>query len=333
MINKIIYLIVTYVSLNSLIHIIAIPAILVGRAQKAAEFVKHLMTKLISNLYTNGFNSNINISGNFKKVENKVNIIIGNHISTLDWGACLTTLNRLNIKKYYYFLKKDNLNIPSIGYLFAADNDLLVDQKWKTDENIIERKIDNIKEGNIIIFPEGTRFSEKKYKKGVEFSKQNNLPIYDYTMVPRTKGIWKLISYLKKKNKLGNVYDFTFIIPDFLKKNAYFKDVFIKDVGDTYVNIHKVKLPEDRIINNIDTFKKWFFNFWIEKNNRIKNFRSYKYNLYKPDFEVSEYIITVFSIIAFIFLVKKFKLPYVIITFLISYIFIYVKCNSKKKVK
>jgi lysocardiolipin and lysophospholipid acyltransferase len=329
MINKLIYLLVTYISLNSLIHIIAIPSILIGKTRQAAEFIKVLMTKLVSNLYTNGFNSDIYISGEYKKIKNKVNIIIGNHISTLDWGACLTTLNRLGIEKYYYFLKKGNLNIPSIGYLFAADNDLLVDQKWKTDENIIEKKIDNINEGTIIIFPEGTRFNEKKYKKGVEFSKANNLPIYDYTMVPRTKGIWKLISYLKKKNKLGNVYDFTFIIPDFLKKNAFFKDVFIKNVGDTYVNIHKVKLPNDKVINDINIFKQWFFKFWVGKNNRIGNYKKYNYSLYKPEIGVSEYILTAFSIITFVFLVKKFKHIYVIITFLVSYIFIFVKCHMK----
>ena len=84
MINKLIYLLVTYISLNSLIHIIAIPSILIGKTRQAAEFIKVLMTKLVSNLYTNGFNSDIYISGEYKKIKNKEKIIKKNHISTLD---------------------------------------------------------------------------------------------------------------------------------------------------------------------------------------------------------------------------------------------------------
>ena len=60
---------------------------------------------------------------------------------------------------------------------------------------------------------------EQKLKEGNEFSKKNNLPIYENLMVPKSKGLWFIIKHLKKLNKLGRIWDATIILSKFIKKS------------------------------------------------------------------------------------------------------------------
>lgn len=303
-----------------------LPCQFLGLGSKSTQLVKSIGKNIISCIYTYGYESKIKINGEMENPgENKINIIIGNHISSLDWGIVLGILDKFNIDNWYYVIKRSQINVPSFGALFGFDHDIKVKKKWLDDQSHFEKQIDKIKSGNIIIFPAGTRFTLKKHKKAIEFSKKNNIPVYDNLLVPRTKGLWKIISYLEKNNRLANIYDFTFVIPKFLKKELFLNKILETNLGDTYAIIRKINTPNKIYLNDMVSFKKWIFKFWKEKDNLINNLNKYEFVEYKPNLKSSNYIMIIFCLVLTIFLLIKFKFKYILITYLLSYLIIYLK--------
>lgn len=301
-----------------------LPCQFIGLGSKSTQLVKSIGKNIISYIYTYGYESKIKINGKIKNPEsNKINIIIGNHISSLDWGIVLGILDKFNINDWYYVIKRSQIIVPSFGTLFGFDHDIKVKKNWLEDQEHFEKQIDKIKTGNIIIFPAGTRFTKKKHKKAVEFSKKNNIPIYNNLLVPRTKGLWKLINYLSKKDRLANIYDFTLVIPKYLKKELFLEEILESNLGDTYAIIKNIKKPDQKYLDDMIKFKKWIFKFWKEKDNLVNNITKYKYIEYNPKLKASNYILVVFCLVLTIHLSIRYKIKYIGITYLLSYLVIY----------
>ena len=53
----------------------------------------------------------------------------------------------------------------------------------------------------VLLYPEGTRFTESKYKASMEFAKENGYPLLKYDLLPRTKGFVQIIRTVKGKSK------------------------------------------------------------------------------------------------------------------------------------
>ena len=64
------------------------------------------------------------------------------------------------------------------------------------------------------IYCEGTRFTQEKYAKGVEYAKKNNLPPLKHHLVPRTKGFALLAEHLREGAHFTAVYDVGVAYPD-----------------------------------------------------------------------------------------------------------------------
>lgn len=56
-----------------------------------------------------------------------------------------------------------------------------------------------------MLFPEGTRFTEKKHKASLEFAKEHNLPELVYHLLPRTRGF--VASLPSMKGKVPAIYN------------------------------------------------------------------------------------------------------------------------------
>lgn len=333
MINKTISILIVFIWLNALSHVFVLPSYLIGKNKEAASLVKNTCANLFSNIYQKQLGSTIHYKGKIKPTEGKVDVVISNHIATIDFALVSAILEKIGFSKLYYILKRVSAFYPLGTFVFISDNDIKISRKWSEDENHMARELKNIKNGTIIIFPEGRRFTEKLYEEGVKFSQENNFPIFKNTLVPRTKGTWKILSYLNKENRLGKLYDLTVTIPKFLKKTAYMEHLLTKEIGNSYVNLRTITLPGTNILHNKDTFKRWFMMMWKEKDYIIndiiyKNKDNYK--VLDTDYKTSNYILVITSVILFIFLIKRFGWKYLAISFGLMYGISFYRCYVRK---
>jgi len=296
------------------------PFLVINQEKMFVETLKKSFQILTSYALKYGFGVNLKCNMNITQTKNKVDILIANHISTIDSFILLSMLEHMNISNFIMVGKKDLIYTPGVGLIFMFGDHIKLARNWEEDKLTIDNQLENIKEGIIVLFPEGTRYTEQKFKEGQEFSMKNNLPVYDNLLVPKSKGFEAIYNNLRNNNKLGNIYDTTIILDN---KNLI--DIFQKDFN----NVHII----NRIINKKELenkeFKSWLLEKWLEKDNLIKTYSKIKYENMHLELDENLLFLNLFIYYnVFVLLIDNKEFRYYFLTLIaMAYIITYLKRN------
>ncbi len=326
MINKIVAIIVVFVIIHCLSHTITLGSYLFNKKKEGANITKDIGITLLTYVYVNYLKSNILYEGNYKKSKNKVDVIIGNHINTLDFVVFASIIRIFDNRPIYFVFKKQVIFYPMVGFPIGSNLDIKLNRKLEEDIDNINEAVNEINDGIIIIMPEGTRFTPEKHLEAIKYSKDNNLPIFKNTLYPKMKGIFIISNILNKNNRLGNIIDITIQINKFKNKKAYLNDLLKEDFGDTYCIINTYSIPK-KVFINYDIFKNWFINkIWIKKEmilDTIHDTNLHKYNEFKPIIKSYEYFLILIIITLFFYLTMHTNGLYIPVSLIISYSLMY----------
>ena len=275
---------------------------------------------LLYYLLHKNFDANIFYKGaNLETIPGKVNIIVLNHISTVDWLIFYSfMIKKYSIDNVYQILKDDLLWYPCIGEICSSNNDIFVKRDWKSDESTIDKSLSKIKSGFIMIFPEGTRFTKKKLESSQLYAKEKNFVNLENVLLPKSKGVWKVINSLMRDNKLGNFYDITCISTRYKKTEMYMRDIFSDGVGDVYLDIKKVIYPDKNILIDNSEFKLWLHLIWKQKDILIDDFIKEDYEKLDSPYETDLIFHVIVSLIILL-IVKRFGWKYLLSNFGLTY--------------
>ncbi len=314
------------ISFNS---ILILNSIGVNKHMEASSLTKNILINIMPLIYSFGINTNINYKGEYKK-SNKVDILISNHINAIDFMIYLSVLRQFDDREIYFIMKKDIMFIPGFGSIFTLSNDIKLNKKIEDDMNNIINTISKIKEGIIIIMPEGTRFSPEKQIIAKKYSQDNNLPYFNNTLYPKMKGLFLIANILNENNKLGNIIDFTIYIDNIKKDNGHIEDVLLKNINNSYCIINNYNFNKDTL-NNYNDFKKWFLDIWKIKDNLLDNnnnndFIKIIYKLKLPEIMV---IINVIALFFHLIYISNGK--YLIVSCITAFLISFIKYKELKK--
>ncbi len=262
--------------------------------------VKYIIGAVYPYMYIYGFESPIYYTGNYNKTKN-IDILISNHISLIDNIVILSIYRFFDHRIFYVVMKKELSKIPYLGKIYELSHDIMLNRNFDDDIDNITEKLSNIKEGVIMILPEGTRFTESKYIESVNYSKENNLPIFKNLLFPKMKGLYTICNLLQKEKKLGNIIDLTIHIEN-LKSNSIM-DIMKSKLGNTYCHLESYDVDINSL-NNYDEFKKWFIQKWLNKDNILTNIKNFNYNKYKTNIKPHEIMVIYMVINMFLYLMK-----------------------------
>lgn len=308
-------------------YLLLTPSILLTDNNKMANFIRNLIQSLSQMILTYGFDMTCYMAKTDQKILNdnninKLDILIANHISTIDSFVIMALLEKYNIKSFYYIYKNEIKYFPGFGLFAYANKDIKINRNWEKDKDNITKQLDNIpitsEKQILIIFPEGTRQTPTKIKEGQLFSEKNNIQSYNNLLVPRIKGLHHIVKHLVKTNKMGKIWDLTLIIPKYMKEQAYITDIVGCKLGPVCTIIREVPLKE---YEDMDKFKTYFLDYWKTKDNIIENYNSLIYE--KINFEnnsiniINILIISLFSLYCY---TNKYGRYYMLVSFIISYI-------------
>uniref|UniRef100_A0A6C0J6E4 Phospholipid/glycerol acyltransferase domain-containing protein n=1 Tax=viral metagenome TaxID=1070528 RepID=A0A6C0J6E4_9ZZZZ len=316
MIVKLVFLVLLYLMLYSTSSTIVLLSYLFGQNKEIMNIVKRNLSDLFNITYQIGFNSPIYYTGNYIKTDN-VDIIIANHINTIDFVLNNVIVNYFDKKNFNFIISKKVTYLPGLGFLLSSSTDIKLNRKLLEDKDNIVNSIKKIRNGIIILFPEGTRFTPEKHKLAKEYSTKNKLPVFKNTLYPKMKGIHLIINILRENNRLGNLIDLTHYVEN---NKTYMKDMLKEEMGNTYSVINTYNIPKDNSLEDYDYFKSWFLQIWQKKDNYIDNIKNYNYQ--KLPVKLSPiYLTSVFLIVIFyVFINVKTKGKYFIGTLILSYI-------------
>jgi len=324
MIIKQVFLLILYIYFILIYsYVILVPGLVLSNnyiITKVRELLKSLSTYIINN-----FDIDIYLSNNYKNInfnnDNLVNIIVCNHKSSIDFIILLTIFEILNIDQINFVVKKSINFIPGLGLIVYSNTDIKLDRKWETDQINLDKQLDKINNGYIIIYPEGTRYNNEKFISGNKYSEDNNLPIYNNLLVPKSKGLNYIINYLKNNNKLGKIYDFTLIFPEFLNESIYITDLLKKSIKSIYCNIRELQI--DDLYLDQTSFKQYLLKEWKNKDDIITNYNNKDYEkmfLKYNNFNLK--LILIICVIGLLILINKKRSIYLLISIILSYIII-----------
>ena len=335
--KQILYLISYFYYCISYGYLFLTPSVLISKklANKLSKNCIKLSQSLTTIALKDGFKADFHLvssPNNFKELANQnpelIDILVCNHLSTFDFLIIKSYLQYIGIDSFNYFIKNTINYVPGIGLVMYSSTAIKLFRNWEKDKDNLVNQINKIETGPnsnkqfIIIFPEGTRLTSKKLEEGQNFSKSNNLPIYDNLLVPKSKGLWFLVNHLNKSNKLGRIWDLTLAIPKFMKKSAYINDVFGKPIGPVYGMMKELRIDFDA--QDSELFKSWLLKNWKIKDDFLKNYNKYIYK--KLEFDDPKYrhiaIIALVCLIFSLLLGVKYGRYYLIMSLIISYIFI-----------
>jgi 1-acyl-sn-glycerol-3-phosphate acyltransferase len=322
MIKKIIGIIVYFVILICTSQTVILSSFLLNKNKQASLLIKKLFFDLGAFFYTKCFNSRIFYSGEYKQSD-KVDIIISNHLNTLDYINYSSIFNEYDNRNLLIILKKEELFTIGAGVILSGGGDIYLNRKLEDDKHNISNSVKNINNSVIVIMPEGTRYTDEKKKIAQQYSKDNNLPIFKNTLFPKMKGLWIIVNELKKQNRLGNIIDFTLKIDNNVghQLNSLLKN----NMGDSYNIINTYEIPNDKI-EDYDIFKKWFLNnIWKKKDKILTNFNknNYEFKQINPSIKPHVYMLVIIVICWYLYLVKKTKFLYLVFGFIVSYIIVF----------
>ena len=300
-------------------------------------FIKKLSQTLTTTILTTAFKTDFYMNQPYEEIKEKMNenldkidIIVCNHMSTVDWLLIMTYLQKFNISGINLVLRKGIVYWPGFGLTMYANTDIKVDRHWETDQKNLGKQLNEIKTGNekqvIIIFPEGTRFTPEKLEEAHKYANENNIPIYNNVLIPKTKGTWFIVNHLAKTNRLGRIWDITLVSPKFINKTAYLEDIFGKELGPLYADFRELQLIDN--FPDLEIFRKWFLENWKIKDEFFQKYKDLQ-QFEKLTFRDNKYnhlaIITTICTIFTIFLTNKWTRYYLLGSLLLAYILIIFK--------
>ncbi len=331
MIDKIVCIVVLIILSIIVSQTITLFSYIVGYQIEGCSISKDIIASILPYLYSYGLKSKILYKGEYNATD-KVDIIIGNHISTIDFIIYLSIIRLFDNRPFYFVFKKSIVLIPGVGLILGLSNDIKLNRKFEDDIDNLNNTINKIKEGVIIFFPEGTRFTEDKFKESQEYSKQNNLPIFNNILFPKMKGLFTILNVLNTNNKLGNIIDFTVQIQNFKNVKIYTNDLFKKQLGNTFCIINTYNIPQISL-NNYDNFKKWFLsNIWEKKDLLLENIQNNKYHNYQeliPNMKGYQYYILIIIVTLYFYLGLHSNSLFIPLSMAFSYYLIYKIYNKK----
>ena len=326
MLIKIFYLIIFFLYTQYFCLFYMLPSVFIKQNILVSNFLKLYNFPFLNYIYQTGF-SKIYYKGNYVKT-NKIDIIISNHINTLDFCLNSVLVKNFDNRNIENCLKEKFTYIPGIGFFTCFSNDIKLNRKIKYAKDEIIKTVKKLNNSVIIIMPEGTRFSNEKLKLSNEYSKKNNLQIFKNILYPKMKGLWTLIKTLIEDNKMGNLIDFTHSVPNFKNTKAELMKLITNDMGNTYTLIKTYNVPKDKSLNDYNNFKKWFLKIWSIKENNLELMNNNKilgYKILPINIFLIDKLHLIISIIIFIYIIYRTKGKIILYGNIILYLMVIIK--------
>jgi 1-acyl-sn-glycerol-3-phosphate acyltransferase len=334
MFDKLIYVIILYLYIIINANIITLWSYAIGKNKRGGDITKKNNYWILNIFYQKLLKTPIYYSGTYTPTD-KVDIIISNHIHSIDFMIQFSICRKIDKRPLYFILQKQFVFYPGIGFAMCSAPDIKLNKKIEDDMDNLVRSIRKIKNGIIVIMPEGTRFTPEKKKLAQKYSKDNNLPIFNNTLYPKMKGLWLIYTILTNENRMGNIIDMTIMLENCKNQKTYAKQMLTKKLGNTLCVINNYTPPPYEIIKEYDMFKIWFLDIWKNKDNILENMYTINdTNIYTRlycNVTTKEISSAVFVISMFTYLMIKTKGRYLGYSLIISYIITFIRYKLLKK--
>ncbi|XP_017883045.1 1-acyl-sn-glycerol-3-phosphate acyltransferase gamma-like [Ceratina calcarata] len=199
--------------------------------------------------------------------------LIMNHRYEIDWLSGWAMAERVgvlgNCKAY---AKKSLQYIPTVGWAWKFAELIFLERDWKKDQEIIRTQITELANYPtsiwLLLYPEGTRFTEQKLEASQKFAQEKGLPVLKHHLTPRTKGFVSSIPHMR--GKIPAIYD----VQVHFKSNEPNKPSITNLLLGKPVNAHLYmrRIPLEEVPREEEAAAKWLHELFQRKDRLAESF-------------------------------------------------------------
>lgn len=172
-------------------------------------------------------------------------LLMCNHRTEVDWMYIWSlALRKQRIGHVKYVLKSSVRNVPVFGWAFYALEFLLIKRNWQHDESVFASCLSTFKDSHdplwLIIFPEGTDYTDEKCMKSQKFAEKHSLPKLSHVLLPRTKGFCACLAELHES--IDAVYDLTIGYKD--RYPLFMDNAFGTDPKEVHIHVKRTPISD-----------------------------------------------------------------------------------------
>lgn len=209
-------------------------------------------------------------------------IVVANHVSWTDFYTIQElALHAGMLGRCRWFAKKQLKWVPFLGWGLWAMGMPLVSRNWVRDraelDEVFGRIIRNQWPIWLISYSEATRYSRGKYEQTVSWCKENDKPVPQHTLYPRTKGFVATVSELRHAGQVKAVYDCTIGYAhgkQFLHAPTFWQSLYMPAIGNKWkIHIHVDRYLLEELPHRDEHVAQWLEDRWVEKGARLDHWR------------------------------------------------------------
>lgn len=199
-------------------------------------------------------------------------ILLIRHASILDTLLPCAYVQRPYGFRVRYVLKQELLFDPCIDIVGNALPNYFVDRTGNTDRELegIRSLVAQLGTDGVLIFPEGTRFSQKKRSKALRMLSATRPELHDaaqamtHVLPPKPSGVLALLDALPET-------DCVFFAHSGLETFAKIKDLMSGEVVGSTVRIHMWRVDAREIPPSDEERLVWLYREWAKVNALVRN--------------------------------------------------------------
>lgn len=209
-------------------------------------------------------------------------IVLSNHRSWID-SVLLISLAR-NVGRggdFKFMAKKSLLLFPVFGLVGAVtDSVVFIEREAKKAgaamSSLYHRLVDQRRRDLpfwFIIFPEGTRRTNKKLAKARDFAKKRDLQPLDHVLQPRTKGFVTMSKALR--GTASAIYDVTIAYgtePSEDVRPSFLRLYFTTALQNRVIHVHQRRIPIENVPVDEEAAKVWLYKLFEQKDTMIDKY-------------------------------------------------------------
>lgn len=197
-------------------------------------------------------------------------IYVANHQQMTDIPIIYRYINSImKIGAVRWFAKIQLKWTPGIGWGMQLNDCIFLKRNWASDADSVNETFHNIHRlplpFSIMIFPEGTRITPKKWKRSKEFAAKAKRPMTQMLLMPRTKGFVTTVHNLQ--DRLDAVYDITIGYP-----NGIFHIIDLMRGTAPSLHLHARRFDIDRLPADKKGLENFLYDLFQEKDKRLVRF-------------------------------------------------------------
>ncbi|GMI26620.1 hypothetical protein TeGR_g12386, partial [Tetraparma gracilis] len=192
--------------------------------------------------------------------------LMANHQTMADCNIIFFVANKMKkLNSLKWFVKSSIRFLPGVGFALHFLDVIFVKRNWTQDKRTIERTFANLKKSKIkpviVIFPEGTRQTAKKFKEARAFTVSRNMEPLRHLMHPRPRGFVATVTNMR--DSLDSVVDVTIGFPEQGLPSLW---QWFQGIGAKNTCIHCRRFPiADLPLDDEEALKRWLFGRFKEK--------------------------------------------------------------------